>query len=252
MTGTRSGPLPFLLGVSLWLAGCGQQDLTDPGPRAVSPVPATAVAAAPPRSPRDLTRERIRLQEATREEVLDALEEDEVRGLANTVHVLYFMAGAGWVRDLLQALWEQDLRAYPTLHWGRLSAPAVRVALASTLARLDPPGREVFLAYLRQALSDPESFVRAQAAVGLGLSGTDEDAPRIEALARGGGPYDAEAAVKALAILGTEAGRAALLRLRADPAIDPRRRAVARQVLLEVFPDSAGPGGAPPADGAPP
>jgi len=172
-------------------------------------------------------------------DVLEALSEDEVDGLASTLHALYRMGDHRWVMPLLRALWNEDLAAYPSLDWGRLSAPAARAALASTLARLDPTRREVYLGYLREVIADPDPFARVQAATGLGFAADPADVPRLVALARSVS-VDGEAAVAALGTHGTVAARAALLTLRDTEGLDPQRRALARQVLAEAYPDPRG------------
>ena len=170
--------------------------------------------------------------------VTEALAEPNRMGLANTIHSLHFMRETPWVASLLRAIWTDDRDAHPDLDWPRLRASAARVAVAVTLARSDPAGAQPYLPYIRSSLTDPDPFVRAQAAVGVGFVGTGDDIERLTDLARAETAYDAEAAIKALGIHGSQAGRAALLALAGDPAIDPRRQAVARQILVEAYPDS--------------
>jgi HEAT repeat protein len=229
-------PVPVLLA----LLGCEPEA---PGPTVPQPdltPPSAPEAPAPPATlgPYERTREAIRASTATLDAILEALTEEDVEGLANTLHALYLMGERPWVLQLLRALWNEDLDAYPELDWGRLSAPAARVALASTLARLEPARRESYLGYLRRALAEPDPFVRAQAAVGLGFAGEPADVPALAELALGGAAYDGEAAVKALGIHGSESARLALLALRDAPRLDRRRRAVVRQVLLEAYPEA--------------
>jgi hypothetical protein len=216
------------------LAGC-EGGALPPSPGPSTPVPSGAPAPVIDHSasarPHDRLREAIRQGRATEAEVLAALAGDDVKGLANTLHALYWMGDSPWVRALLLALWDEDLGAYPELDWGRLSAPAVRVAVASTRARLDPTGREGALAYLREALEDPEPFVRAQAAVGLGLAGSEADVPRLAEAGRDDSPYVAGAAVLALRVLGSQPAWEAVRALRDDPRLAPGVREQARQAL---------------------
>lgn len=162
-----------------------------------------------------------------------ALAAREPLALANTVLQLQFACGRADVRALLADLQAGATSARPALAWDLLATPALRLALAHTVVRCDPPQRDVLLPALRAGLAERDPFAQAQAAVALAFVGDDTDVPAIAALARDGAPYASEAALKALALHGGDAAKAALIELRDRYAGDARRSTIIRQVMAE-------------------
>ncbi len=224
-----SGPLlrpPAAVLLSLLLTGCGDEAPAPPQP-----------GAAPPRveGPAD---------------PLTAIEQgvaslDQVTGLlagttgamerANVLLRLYYLRNDPEVVEFLHRLWEQGPPPGSGLAPEAFAEPAVRVALAHTLQRIGGGADSPWLRAIRAHLRHPDPLARAQAAVALGFTGDDRDVAELEALGREDIDYPAEAAIKSLAIRGSEAARQALLRLRDDPRLLRQRRVIARQVLVEAF-----------------
>ncbi|MCC7412514.1 MAG: hypothetical protein IT495_12915 [Gammaproteobacteria bacterium] len=182
----------------------------------------------------------IRAGAATGAEVREALTERDALGLSNTVLQLYYLREDAGVRALLEALWSGQRDQARAAAWDTLATAPVRVALAHTLARIDPGRRPQLLAFIRASLASRDEFAQAQAALALAFVGDHEDLPALEALARSGGDYAAEAALKALAIRGGDTAHQAMLRLQRHYRADAQRSAVIRQLLAERWPPVPG------------
>ncbi len=165
--------------------------------------------------------------------LVEALAVRDPMTLANTVLQLQFACGRPEVRALLADLRADRRDSRPALAWDWLATPALQFAIAHTAARCEPAAREDVLPLLRAGLGEADPFAQAQAAVALAFLGDDSDVPALARLARDGAPYAAEAAIKALALLGGAAARAALVELRERHAGDERRRTLLRQVMAE-------------------
>jgi HEAT repeat protein len=181
----------------------------------------------------------MRQAQATPAQVRDALGDPDRYGRVNAIHLLYLSRDKPWAVDLARGIWREDPAVSAELGWRPGPMPAERVAAALTLSRIGADGTAQYLSHMRAQLGHGDAFVRAQAAIALGFSGTDRDVPSLEALARSATRYDAEAAIKGLAIRGSEAARDALLALLKDYADgEARRRTIIRQMLVEQFPEA--------------
>jgi HEAT repeat protein len=232
---------PLALATALiFVAGCGSPEperQTGSGAVASVSPPAPVVSAGAGR--REVAREAMRRAQATPEQVRDALGDPDRYGRVNAIYLLYLSRDKPWAVDLARGIWREDPAVIAGLGWGPGPRAAERVAAALTLSRVGTDHVPEYLHYLRSQLDHGDEFVRAQAAIALGFSGTDRDVPSLEALARSATRYDAEAAIKGLAIRGSAAARDALLALWRDYADgEAWRRTVIRQMLVEQFPEA--------------
>ncbi|RME35042.1 MAG: hypothetical protein D6786_03155 [Gammaproteobacteria bacterium] len=222
---TAVSRLPVLLLPLLLLGGCGEDSTPQPqGPGHSRPGAAADPVAAIERGEAGLT-EVLPLLAGAR----DAMER------ANLILRLYYLRGDPEVVSFLHRLWNEGPPPGSGLAPEAFADPALRVALAHTLQRIEGGADSPWLRAIRAHLRHPDPLARAQAAVALGFTGDDRDVAELEAIAREDIDYPAEAAIKSLAIRGSEAAREALVRLRDDPRLPPRRRTIARQVLVEAF-----------------
>jgi hypothetical protein len=203
-----------------------------------APAPPASIAQPRPLDRFEALRAALRDGEAVSlDRIVAALDEPDPMGLANTILHLYLLRERAEVRALLEGLWRGEREAAPGADWDALATPELRVAIAHTIARIDPRRAGELLDYIRAALESPSELAQAQAATALAFVGEETDVTRIAALGRSGGDYAAEAAIKALALRGGDAAREALLDLKARYANDRRKSIVIRQVLAERYPE---------------
>ncbi len=148
-------------------------------------------------------------------EVVRALSDADVARLVNTVHMMHSQRWQRASVRLLLALWrQQDTVAFPgDLNPERFAKPPVRLALASTLLRMEAPGRDAYLRYLLEHRYDAHEFHRAQVVIGLGLNRNPKDVDYLEEMASSGNDYVVQAAVTALGLMQDLRARQALGRL---------------------------------------
>jgi HEAT repeat protein len=188
----------------------------------------------------DALRAAILEKRASLNQIEEALTESDPMGLCNTLLQLYIMRDHEGVPGLLEDIWKGDENKHPSLNWGLLKQAAARVALAHTLARIGSRNTAVYLSYIRDQVVHPDQLARAQVAVALGFIGDDTDVPLLLDMARSRSDYAAEAAIKALAIRGSEAAKQALLELGKHYADDPKKMTIIRRMLAEGFPKHRG------------
>ena len=173
-----------------------------------------------------ILRRRIAYGEARLFDVLQALTEPDVRGLANTVHALYSMRIQRGVLHALEGLWIQDRDKYPKFAWEEASTPTVRIAIASTLNRVKIVETNEYLSFIRAHKYDDEPFNRAQVAVALGFNGSREDLAYLEEMADQDNHYVAQSAITALSLVGGNAAREILIKLNQKHAGTARGRLI--------------------------
>ena len=214
------------------------------GERATHP-PGAAEKSHPPSNYLFIQR-KIMVGQATLGEVRQALTDTDIGALTNTVHGLYSMRWHRGVYNLLHDMWTLKKDTAPEINWAQIEKAPVRLALASTLIRVEPFKNDDYLEYLREHRHDEHEFHRAQVVIGLGFKAAIEDVDYIYEMADGNNPFVAQSAITALAIMDIAPARDALIRLLKKWGTDPRGTII-EDVLRQAYhwPPSEQP---PPAD----
>jgi hypothetical protein len=175
----------------------------------------------------DVLRSKIAYGKASLAEVRQALTENQAGGLTNTVHALYSMRWHRGVIKLLEALWLDKRADYPELAWQQIELTPVRIALASTINRIQTFETQEYLQYIRAHAEDKHEFHRAQVVIALGLNGDPQDVAYITAMAEGDNHYVAQSAITALTLMNSQRARDAMITL------EHKHRGTPRGELLE-------------------
>ena len=164
-------------------------------------------------------RYKITYSSATYADVLKSLTEKNVGGLTNTMHALYSMRWHRRVYRLLYDLWEMKKESYPDFAWEELEKPPVRIALASTIFRMNSldtmnqPDLHKFKNFIREFKYDEHEFIRAQVIVSLGLAGDPEDVDYIKEMASGDNHYVTQSAITGLGLMNNKKASDALIEI---------------------------------------
>lgn len=170
----------------------------------------------------DRLRQKIIYGSATLAEVREALTENDPFALTNTVHALYSMRWHRGVFKLLYEMWEKKHDKYPEINWQQIEQPPVRLALASTLNRIQISDTKVFQDYLRSFRDHAHEFTRAQVVVGLGFNGDPADIPYLRAMIEAENDYVAQSAITGLGLMSNNEARDSLIDLRKNFKGKPR------------------------------
>lgn len=182
----------------------------------------------------ELLRRKIMYGQATLAEVRKALTDPDIGALTNTVHGLYSMRGHRGVYKLVYELWALDKSNYPELQWRQFAKPPVRLALASTLIRIQPYDNGEYVDYLRAHRRDEHEFHRAQVVIGLAFKAAPEDVPYIYEMAAGDNAFVAQSAITALGVMNIPPAKDALIRLLQERGNDPRVQ-ITKEVLRRAY-----------------
>lgn len=177
---------------------------------------------------------KIAYGKATLAEVRQALTNNNASMLTNTMHALYSMRQHRGVRNLILGLWELDKEKYPELSWEQISTPPAKIALASTINRMLIVGTDEYKDYIRSFKDDEHEFHRAQVVVSLGFNGSPDDIEYIKSMANAENHYVAQSAITALAIMGGNQARDALLELHDSHEGTPRGGLV-ETLLIQTY-----------------
>ncbi len=188
---------------------------TDPGVAVTAKNDVTPVQVLSSYSPEEyrIAREKITYGNATLAEVRMALTEPDVAELTNTVHAMFSMRWHRGVYKLLYKLWEKDREEYPELNWDEISREPVRIALASTLNRLQIAKAGEFKDYFRQFTDHEHEFVRSQSIVAIGFNGDPLDVAYLAQQSRDGNDYIARSAIAALGFMNNPEAKDVLVEL---------------------------------------
>ncbi len=175
----------------------------------------TAIDAAGPSQTinYDLLHKKIAYGKAFLADVRQALTNTDTAAITNTIHALYAMRGHRGVYNLLFDMWQLNKKKYPELAWEQISSPPARIALASTINRVQIINTDEYKNYIRSFKHDGHEFHRAQVAIALGFNGSPDDVEYIKTLAAGTNHYVAQSAITALAIMGGDFARNAMIEL---------------------------------------
>ena len=166
-----------------------------------------------------LLRNKITYGKADYADVLSSLTEENAGGLTNTVHALYSMRWQRKVLHLIYDLWDLKTDLYPELNWKQIEKPPVRIALASTILRIQNlnalahPDSHMYKEYIRSHKYDEHEFNRAQVVVALGLAGDPVDVPYLKEMAAANNHYVTQSAITGLGLMKNKQASDALIEL---------------------------------------
>jgi HEAT repeat protein len=192
-------------------------------------------ADRPPPDPElALLHRKIMYGQATLAEVRKALTDPDIGALTNTVHGLYSMRWHRGVYHLIYDLWALRREKYPELQWRQFEKSPVRLALASTIIRIQPYDNNEYVNYLREHRYDAHEFHRAQVVIGLGFKAAVSDIDYVYEMADGDNAFVAQSAITALGLMDTPPAKQALIRLLEERKGDPRAKIV-EEVLRRIY-----------------
>lgn len=171
---------------------------------------------------------------ATLAEVRQALTDRNIGEITNTLHALYSMRWHRGVIHLLYDMWDKRKKKYPELSWDIIDKAPARIALASTLNRIQVTGTEEYLAYIRSHEHDKRKFKRAQVVIALGFNGDPKDVAYIKSMAEGDDVYVAQSAITGLALMGHKPASDALIDLWFKYRHTPRGNLI-QEVLRQAY-----------------
>jgi hypothetical protein len=156
---------------------------------------------------------KITYGQATLAEVRQALTDKDVGEITNTLHALYSMRWHRGVIHLLYDMWDLKKEKYPELSWDIVDKAPARIALASTICRIQITGTGKYLKYIRSHKNDKNEFNRAQVVIALGLNGTVADVAYIKKMAESDNVYVAQSAITGLSLVGHKEASDAMIDL---------------------------------------
>lgn len=164
-------------------------------------------------------------------EVREALTDRNVAALTNTMHALFSMRIHRHIHHLLYDMWNMEKDKYPELSWDLIAKAPTRIALASTINRIqindihninDINEIHEYKDYIRSHKYDKHEFHRAQVVVALGFSGDPADVPYLQEMASSDNTYVVQSAITGLAFMNNVQARDALVNIWKDFRNDPR------------------------------
>jgi len=170
-------------------------------------------------------------------DVKQALTQEDVGALTNTMHGLYSMRWHRGVYNLLEDIWALKTESHPDLAWESLKKIPVRIALASTLNRIKIINTDEQLEYIRAHKDDDHEFHRAQVVVALGMNGKEDDIEYIKSMAMADNPYVAQSALSGLALMGGDKAKYALAEVWKEFK-GTKRGDLAEQLIQKIYKES--------------
>jgi hypothetical protein len=166
--------------------------------------------------------QKITYGEATALDVKNALTEQDAAGLSNTIHALYSMRWQRIIIYMLDDMWKLDKNKYPDFAWNLIEKPPARIALASTINRIQIQNTKEYKDYIRAHKYDEHEFHSAQVIIALGLNQDPKDIPYLQEMAEGDNNYVAQSAITSLAIMNDALARDTLVSIWAKYVNDQR------------------------------
>lgn len=183
----------------------------------------------------DALQNRIIRGQAKFEEILYALTDDQPSRLSNVFHSLSLYRDDNRIFVLLTDIWKDNRTDHPELSWAAMSDPHARVALATTLARIDKDNYSGYYSYVMLNVQNDDSEVRANSAIGLGFIGGDQDIGTLREMIISD-PITGVAAnaATALILIGTKAAEDALEGLLESPLVSAERKQILSRLFTEI------------------
>ncbi|GEM_PF-3415617 len=150
---------------------------------------------------------------ATLKQVTQALSTNDTTQLVNAIHALYAMKWHTGVYNLLYKMWHLEVDETPGINWELIKQAPVRIALASTINRIDILKSKPLRDYIRSFKYDDLELNRGQVLVALGLNGDPIDVPYLEEMADSNNRYLTQIGVSSLAFMGNSAAKESLISL---------------------------------------
>ncbi len=164
----------------------------------------------------DLLQKNIIYGKASLADVRKALTQRNVGALTNTIHSLYNLRWHRGVYHLINDMWSTKKEKYPELAWDLIQKTPTRLALASTINRIQIINIDEYLDFIRSHKEDEHEFHRAQVVIALGFNGETQDIDYIKSMASEDNHYVAQSAISALAIMDSMPARDAMAELWKD------------------------------------
>jgi hypothetical protein len=161
----------------------------------------------------DFLQKNILYGRATLADARKVLTQRDIGALTNSIHALYNMRWHRGVYHLIYDLWNVKKEKYPELAWDLIQEAPVRIALASTINRIQIINTDEYLEYIRAHKEDDHEFHRAQVVVALGFNGESGDIEYIKSMVNGDNHYVAQSAISALALMDSNQARDAMAEL---------------------------------------
>ena len=171
---------------------------------------------------------------ATLSEVKELLTYPDLAGLTNSMHAMYAMRWHRGVLELLSDLWQNNQTPYPKIVWEEINKPPVRIALASTLARINQDDKEEWLNYIHSHKDDAHEFHKAQTIIALGFNADPADIKYIKTQIEGDNRYVTQTSITALAIMENPQAKNTMIELLEDYKDNPRATLL-RDLLKKVY-----------------
>ncbi len=133
--------------------------------------------------------------------------------LINVMHALYAMRGHSGVYRMLYRMWRLAMDDDPDINWTLIKQAPVRIALASTINRIDILESRDLRDYIRSFKYDDLDVNRGQTLAALGLNGDPVDIPYLQETADSDNVYLTQIAVAALGFMSNSGARDALTTL---------------------------------------
>ncbi len=132
-----------------------------------------------------------------------ALTDPDVTALTKTTHLLPAMAWHRSALYLIDDLWALKSEKYPELNWRLIAEPPVRIALASTLARLQKEDKKTeYIDYINRFRDDPDPFNQLQVIIAMGYMRDSGNTDYLASRLNSASPLIVKNAISALASLG--------------------------------------------------
>ncbi len=142
-----------------------------------------------------------------------ALTSGDTTQLVNTMHALYAMRGHIGIYNMLYRMWRLEMDDDPNINWPAIKQPPVRIALASTINRIDGLKSRELREYIRSFKYDDLDANRGQVLVALGLNGDPVDVPYLEEMADSDNHYLTQIGVSSLAFMSNSTAKDSLISL---------------------------------------
>lgn len=174
--------------------------------------------------------QKIISNQATKADMVAAFSTHKIADLSTAASFAVRARGNPEIVDFIREVWRDDSKKYPSLAWNEIKHPRVRVSLAQTLGQIDKQSPEYY-EYIKSALQSNQELVRANAALALGIVGSDRDIPTLSSLSKGQSLIVSIHAIQGLGALGTEQSREVLAKLKSEVGQSPEKQDAIQSAL---------------------
>jgi len=187
-----------------------------------------------PRRQYDNLRLKLAAGGASMSELRLALTDPDVTALTKTMHALPAMAWHRGALYLIYDLWSLKKEKYPELNWEMIEKPPARIALASTLNRLQrEAGAREYVDYINRFRHDPAPFNQLQVVIAMGYLNDSANADYLVSRLGSHSLLVVKNAISALASMDDHAARNTVVELGKTHS-DANMRAFISKVLQQT------------------